>query len=181
MEFHLKKRKIIFETLFSTPFDVLHSSPIVYLDHRELIFQDLLLYRTKKVAENHNQFFHFCHGGKTHFLVLAQTLIYAMAFFGYLPCLAMSSHSSHSSNLFSHIQPFHLFKAISSHFQPIIYSNVQPCTAIFSLFQPFPAIFSHLYPFQQLLVMSSSSCHVLPILQMFSEFKPFIAISSYFK
>ena len=38
MEFHLKKRKIIFETLFSTPFDVLHSSPIVYLDHTELIF-----------------------------------------------------------------------------------------------------------------------------------------------
>ena len=54
MKFHLKKRKIIFETLFSPSFDVLHSSPIVYMDHTELIFQDLLLYCTKKVAKNHN-------------------------------------------------------------------------------------------------------------------------------
>ena len=75
MKFHLKKRKIIFETSFSPSFDVLHSSPIVYMDHTELIFQDLLLYGTKKVPENHNQFLHFRHGGETHFLVLAQTLI----------------------------------------------------------------------------------------------------------
>ena len=75
MKFHLKKRKIIFETLFSPSFDVLHSSPIVYMDHTELIFQDLLLYCTKKVSENQNQFFHFSNGGETHFLVLAQTLI----------------------------------------------------------------------------------------------------------
>ena len=75
MKFHLKKRKIIFETLFSPSFDVLHSSPIVYMDHTELIFQDLLLYCTKKVPKNHNQLFHFRHGGETHFLVLAQTLI----------------------------------------------------------------------------------------------------------
>ena len=27
--------------------------------------------------KNHNDFFHFCHGGGTHFLVLAQILIYA--------------------------------------------------------------------------------------------------------
>ena len=81
MKFHFKKRKIIFETLFSPSFDVLHSSPIVYMDHTELIFQDLLLYCTKKVPENHNKFFHFRHGGETHFLVLAQTLIYCKNFF----------------------------------------------------------------------------------------------------
>ena len=62
MKFPLKKRKIIFETLFYPSFDVLYSSPIVYMDHTELIFQDLLLYFTKNVVEN-------------HFLVLAQTLI----------------------------------------------------------------------------------------------------------
>ena len=45
------------------------------MDHTELIFQDLLLYHTNKVPENHNQFFHFCHGGETHFLVLAQTFM----------------------------------------------------------------------------------------------------------
>ena len=49
------------------------------MDHTEHNFQDLLLYCTKKVAENHNQFFHFRHGGETHFLVLAQTLIYGCA------------------------------------------------------------------------------------------------------
>jgi hypothetical protein len=75
MKFHLKKRKIIFYISFSPSFDVLHSSPVVYIDPTELIFQDLLLYGTKKVPENHNQFFHFRHGGETHFLVLAQTFI----------------------------------------------------------------------------------------------------------
>ena len=75
MEFLLKNRKIISETLFFSSFDVLHSSPLVYMDHTELIFQDLFLYCTKKVAENHNKFFHFRHEGETHFLVLAQTLI----------------------------------------------------------------------------------------------------------
>ena len=78
MKFHFKKRKINFETLFSPSFEVLHSSPIIYMDHTELFFQDLLLYCTKKVAKNHNQFVHFRHGGETHFLVLAQTLIYTM-------------------------------------------------------------------------------------------------------
>ena len=75
MKFHLKKRKIIFKTLFSPSIDLLHSSPIVYMDHTELIIQDLLLYCTKKVAENHNKFFHFHHEGETHFLVLAETYI----------------------------------------------------------------------------------------------------------
>ena len=72
-----KKRKIIFKTLFSPSFDLLHTSPIVYMYHMELILQDLLLYCTKKVAESHNQFVHFRHGGETHIPVLAQTLIYS--------------------------------------------------------------------------------------------------------
>ena len=42
-KFHFKKGKIIFETLFSSSFDVLHSSPIVYIDHTELI--DLILHQ----------------------------------------------------------------------------------------------------------------------------------------
>ena len=75
-EISLKKREISFETLFSPSFDVPHSSPIVYMNHTELMFQDLLfLYCTKNVPENNNNFFHFCHRGETHFLVLAQTLI----------------------------------------------------------------------------------------------------------
>ena len=76
MKFHFKKRKIIFETSFFPLFDVLHSTLIVYMDHMELIVQDLLLYCTKKVAENLIKFFHVRHRGETHFLVLAQTLIY---------------------------------------------------------------------------------------------------------
>ena len=70
-----KKKKIIFETLFSPSFELLHSSPIVFTDHTELIFQDLLLYCTQKVKENQNQSVHFRHRGETHFLVLAQTSI----------------------------------------------------------------------------------------------------------
>ena len=71
---HLK-RGFFFKPFFPS-FDVLHSSPIGYKNHTELIFQELLLYCTKMVAENHNHFFHFRHGGETHFLVLTQTLIY---------------------------------------------------------------------------------------------------------
>ena len=73
MKFHLKKRIIIFESLFSPSFDVLYSSPIVYMDHTEPVFHDLLFYCTQKVTII---FFHFFHGGETHFLVLAQALIY---------------------------------------------------------------------------------------------------------
>ena len=75
MKFHLKKMEINFETLFSPSFDVLHTSQMAYMNRMELMFQDLLLNCTKKVPENHNNFFHFCHGAETHFLVLAQTLI----------------------------------------------------------------------------------------------------------
>ena len=67
MKFHFKKIKIIF--------DVPLNPPIVYMDHTELIFQDLLLYCTKKVPNNQNKVFHFCHGIETRFPVLAQTLI----------------------------------------------------------------------------------------------------------
>ena len=55
---------------------MLFSSSMVFMNHTELMFQDLLLYCTKKVPKNHNHFFHFRHGGETHFLVLAQTLMY---------------------------------------------------------------------------------------------------------
>ena len=58
---------------------MLHSSSIVYMDHTEPIFQDLLLICTKWLPKNHNNCFHFCHGGETHFLVPAQTLIYAIS------------------------------------------------------------------------------------------------------
>ena len=64
MKFHFKKREIDFETEFSPSFDVLHSSPMVYINHMELMFQDLLLYCTKKVPENHNSFFTFVKGVK---------------------------------------------------------------------------------------------------------------------
>ena len=57
MKFHFKKRNIYFDILFSPSFDVLHSSPMVYMNHTELIFQDILLYCTKEVQENQNQFF----------------------------------------------------------------------------------------------------------------------------
>ena len=40
------------------------------------IFQDILFYCINKVPKNHNQFGYFRHRGETHFLVLAQTLIY---------------------------------------------------------------------------------------------------------
>ena len=72
------KKEDFFKTLISPSYDVLHSSPIVYMDHTEPIFQDLLLYCTKKVPKNHNQYIHFCHEGETHFLMLAQTLIYVI-------------------------------------------------------------------------------------------------------
>ena len=42
--------------MFSPSFDVLHSSSMVYMNHTELMFQDILLYWTKKVPENHNIF-----------------------------------------------------------------------------------------------------------------------------
>ena len=45
----------------------------------EHILQKLHFYCTKKVPKNLNQFCHFRHGGGTHFLVLARTLMYALA------------------------------------------------------------------------------------------------------
>ena len=56
-----KELKINFQTLFSPSFD---SSPMVYMNHTELMLQDLLLYCTKKVPKNHNYFCHFRHGLK---------------------------------------------------------------------------------------------------------------------
>ena len=39
------------------------------------IFQNQFFYGTNQVPKNHNQCWYFRHGGETHFLVLAQTLI----------------------------------------------------------------------------------------------------------
>ena len=75
MKFDLKNGKTYFESLISPLFDELHFSTIVHMNHMEHMFQDLPFYCTKKVPKNHNQFFHFHHGGGTHFLVVAQTLI----------------------------------------------------------------------------------------------------------
>ena len=70
---------------------MLHSSQMVYMNHMELMIQDLLLSCTKKVPKIHYNFFHFRHGGETHFLVLAQTLIYCTVHpnCGLVPCLEL--------------------------------------------------------------------------------------------
>ena len=78
MKFHLKNWKTYFESLISPSFNELHCSTIVHMNHMEHMFQDLPFYCTKKVPKNYNHFFHFSHGGGTHFLVLAQTLIYSL-------------------------------------------------------------------------------------------------------
>ena len=46
------------------------------MNHMKHIFQGLPFCCTKEFPENHIHFYHFCHGGETHFLVLAHTLIY---------------------------------------------------------------------------------------------------------
>ena len=75
MNFHLKMRKIDFESSIAPLFDELHCSQIVHMNRMEPIFQDLPFYCTKKVPKIHNKFCHFRHGGGTHFLVLALTLM----------------------------------------------------------------------------------------------------------
>ena len=77
-EILLKNGKNYFEFVISPSFNKLHCSTIVNMNQSEHMFQDLPFYCTKKVPKNHNQYCHFCHGGETHFLVLAQTLIYRM-------------------------------------------------------------------------------------------------------
>ena len=48
MKFHLKKRKIIFETSFPLSFDVLHSSPIVfYLPHETYLSGSTFIWHQK--------------------------------------------------------------------------------------------------------------------------------------
>ena len=76
MKFDFKNEKTYFESLISPSFDELHCSTIVHMNHMEHMFQDLPFYCTKKDPKTHNHLFHFCHGGGTHFLLLAQTLIY---------------------------------------------------------------------------------------------------------
>ena len=76
MKFYLKNLKTFCESLISPSFHVLYCSPKVYMKHLEPLFQDLPFCCTKKVPKNHNQPVHFCQGGGTHFLVLAQTMIW---------------------------------------------------------------------------------------------------------
>ena len=75
MKFDFKNGKTYFESLISPSFDELNCSTIVHMNHMKHMFQDLPFYCTKKVPKNNNHFFHFRHGGGTHFRVLAQTLI----------------------------------------------------------------------------------------------------------
>ena len=54
---------------------------MIYMDHQFVISSVWYLYFrifycTNQVPANHNQFWYFCHGDDTHFLVLARTLIY---------------------------------------------------------------------------------------------------------
>ena len=71
MKFDFKNGKTYFGSLISPSFDELHCYTIVHMNHMEHMFQDLPFYCTKKVPKYHNHFFHFCHGGGTHFLLLA--------------------------------------------------------------------------------------------------------------
>ena len=76
---------------------MLNSSPMVYMNHTKPMFQDLLLYCTEKVPKNHNDFFHFHHGVETHFLVLAQTLIYLIFLLFYWSHFSYFSYVSYCS------------------------------------------------------------------------------------
>ena len=52
------------------------------MKHMEDMFQDLT-FLLQKVPKNHNQFCHFRHGGGTHLLVFAQTLINVLLILDY--------------------------------------------------------------------------------------------------
>ena len=93
MKFDFKNGKTNFESLFSSSFDELHCSTIVHINHMKHMFQDLSFYCTKKVPKKHNQFFHFCRGGGTHFLVLAHTLMYIFWCCCFLYALKPSEHT----------------------------------------------------------------------------------------
>ena len=58
-------KKNYFESIIYLLFEELYCSTIVHMNHMEPMFQDL------------PNFFHFRPGGRTHFLVLAQILIYS--------------------------------------------------------------------------------------------------------
>ena len=76
MKFPLKNWKNNLQKLISRLFDEVHFSPIFFIIRLVFIFQDKIFYCTKKFPKNLNQFWYFRQGGETHFLVLAQTLIY---------------------------------------------------------------------------------------------------------
>ena len=56
-----------------------YCSPIVNINSIKLIFLDLPSYNktycNKKLPDNQNKCCHFCHGGETHFLMFAQTMM----------------------------------------------------------------------------------------------------------
>ena len=78
MKFFYKNGKNKFKSLISSLFYELYCSTIVHLNQMEHMFQDLPFLWHQESTKNHNHFCHFCHGGGTHFLVLAQTLIYIL-------------------------------------------------------------------------------------------------------
>ena len=84
MKFDFKSGKTYFESLISHSFDEVHCSTIVHTNHMEHMFQDLPFYCNEKFPKNHNHFFHFRHGVGSHFLVLAQTLIYSIHIYIYI-------------------------------------------------------------------------------------------------
>ena len=73
MKFHFTQKRNIFFLYFVNPsFDERHCSQVVYINHKEHIFQELHVLH----QEDHkkiNSFCNFCHGVGTH--LLTQTLV----------------------------------------------------------------------------------------------------------
>ena len=78
MKFDFKNGKTYFDSLISPPFDELHSSTIVHMNHMENMFQDLPFLLHQEGPKKPQSIFSLLSRGGTHFLVLAQTLIYIM-------------------------------------------------------------------------------------------------------
>ena len=108
----------------------------------EFIFQDLFLYCTNEVPKNHNHFGYFRHGGETHFLALAQTLIYSHL--QLFPSMFRTFKSFQANSSYVKTFPavschFHQFQATFRHF----FASFQPFLVIFCDFNQFSIISSH--------------------------------------
>ena len=115
MIFHKKKiRKFLLNNFFFLL--ILCATLLInfYMICPKFIFQDLFLYCTKKVPEYHNQFWYFQHGGETHFLVLAQTLIQAYV----MPYHTVTLKSCNEKTL------HHNINWSAQHFKSFIYSAI---------------------------------------------------------